>query len=71
MSEYSLTLTNKWINYLVNQPETGMGYQLVEVYLKNGTILKNRKVLNSEFLILENGDQFDIEDIFNIVLEHR
>ena len=31
-----LKLSNKWANVLVPQPETGMGYQIASIYLKDG-----------------------------------
>lgn len=31
-----MKLSQKWIDYLVGLPETGMGYQNVTVHLKNG-----------------------------------
>jgi hypothetical protein len=31
-----LKLTDKWISFLINQPETGMGYQVIAVILKDG-----------------------------------
>ena len=48
-----LKLSTSQENELRNQPETGMGYQIVKVILKNGKILHQQKVLNSEFLILD------------------
>jgi hypothetical protein len=31
-----LQLSSKWCHYLLGQPETGMGYQVVTVTLKDG-----------------------------------
>ena len=33
-----LQLKEHWVNYLRKLPESGMGYQRVDVYLKNGSI---------------------------------
>ncbi len=44
-------------------PETGMGYQLVKVILKNGKILNNYKVLNSSLLLLEKDETLTKDDI--------
>jgi len=30
------SVSDKWADYLVNQPETGMGYWIVSVTLKDG-----------------------------------
>jgi hypothetical protein len=46
----TIQLPNKHTTFLANLPETGMGYQLVKVILKNGKILNNYKVLNSSLL---------------------
>jgi len=31
-------LPKKWVEYLTNQPETGMGYQIADIYLKGKTL---------------------------------
>ena len=31
-----ITLSAKWARYLIRKPETGMGYQVASVYLKDG-----------------------------------
>jgi hypothetical protein len=31
-----ITLSTRWAQELVSNPETGMGYQIATVYLKNG-----------------------------------
>ena len=37
-------LPNKWAKYLSYEPETGMGYQVADIYLKGKTlILKEAK----------------------------
>ena len=58
-----LRLSKKYSNYLENQPEQGMGYQLVDIKLKNGLKLNERVVLNSIFLKLNEGEKFDNDDI--------
>jgi len=40
-------LPEKWSNYLIGLPESGMGYQLVDASFKDGTELKGLKVYNS------------------------
>lgn len=66
MSINRLTLNNHWISQLLNIPEKGMGYHLVNVFLKNGKILSKHKVLNSSILILEPNEDIKIEDIEKI-----
>lgn len=70
METQTLKLPDNFINILTNLPESGMGYQVVKVILKNGEILHKLKVLNSELLMLEENDTFfTINDIFRIELE--
>ena len=47
------------VTYLSEFPESGMGYQIVDIMLKNGQQLKNRIVVNSQFLLLENDENID------------
>ncbi len=45
--------------YLSELPESGMGYQLVDITLKDGKQLKNRIVVNSQFLLLKDDENID------------
>jgi hypothetical protein len=67
----TLKLTDRFINVLVNYPESGMGYQIVNVILKSGKVLHQHKVLNSEVLMLEENENITIKDIEKIELENR
>ncbi|HKT32293.1 MAG TPA: hypothetical protein VJS89_07370 [Gammaproteobacteria bacterium] len=49
-------LDKKWIDYLVSKPESGMGYQRVDVRLQDGRLIKNLTVFNAEDL--ELPDEF-------------
>jgi hypothetical protein len=71
MEAQSLKLPNRFIEMLVNLPESGMGYQIVKVFLKSGEVLRQQKVLNSEILMLETNENISIKDIENIELESR
>lgn len=71
MQSRTLKLTDTFINILVTLPENGMGYQIVKVILKSGKILHKHKVLNSEFLMLEENENISIKDIDKIELESR
>ncbi len=71
MQTRRLKLSDTFINILVDLPETGMGYQLVKVILKNGKILHQHKVLNSEILMLEDHENISVKDIDKIELESR
>jgi hypothetical protein len=43
-----LQLPPKWVDYLIRQPESGMGYQRVDVLLEDGTELEDCTVFNAE-----------------------
>ena len=71
MQTRTLKLSDSFINILINLPESGMGYQLVKVILKNGIVLHQHKVLNSELLMLEENENITVKDIDKIELESR
>jgi len=71
MQTRTLKLTDSFINVLINLPESGMGYQLVKVILKNGEVLHQHKVLNSELLMLDESENITVKDIEKIELEKR
>ena len=62
-------LNDKQIQQLINIPETGMGYQLVRAIFNNGKIIRNLKVLNSEYLLLNDDQELDIYKIIKFELE--
>ncbi len=64
-------LPEKWIKYLQNEPESGMGYQIATVRLKDNTKFENVVIVQSE-LIGEikgyNEIPFEPDDIISIEL---
>lgn len=57
-------LSGNLIELLRNLPESGMGYQIVNIYLDTGNIIKSVKVLNSSIALLdENVDLTSIKAI--------
>lgn len=62
-------IPEKFVHQLVKLPESGMGYQLVKIFLSDGKILRKRKVLNSSILILEPDENINSSEIENIELE--
>jgi len=54
-----IKLKKEHIKYLLELPESGMGYQIVDITLKNGQQIKKRIVLNSQFLLVENSENID------------
>lgn len=69
MDTKALKLPDSFINKLINLPESGMGYQIVKVVLKTRQILRRRKVINSEFLMLEENEVIPLKEIDKIELE--
>jgi len=41
-------LADRWIRHLCRLPETGMGYHIVDMVLRNGQHVRNILVYNSE-----------------------
>jgi hypothetical protein len=66
-----LHLPERWIDHLCNLPESGMGYQRVDIRLKNGDKLKGVFVFNAEEVECPlQSVYFKSEDITDIQL-HR
>ena len=63
-----MRLSKKWIDKLVALPESGMGYQVVDVHLKNGMIVKEILVVNCEILVNQGNLSFSENDIQDIEL---
>jgi len=61
-------LPTKLIDKLADLPEQGMGYQVVNITLKNGTILTDRRVVNSTYLLLFDSEKIETSDIEQIEL---
>jgi len=61
-----ITLPEHLIKKLQELPETGMGYQVVNFKLKNGTALKSVTVLNSSIVLLDND--MDVSEIIKVEL---
>jgi hypothetical protein len=70
LKNVSYKLSKKYIRQLAHLPESGMGYQIVDVKLNSDVVLKKRVVFNSTYLELERGDKFSNEDIKAITM-HR
>jgi len=64
-------LSKKWIDKLVTLPESGMGYQVVDVHLKNGAIIKKIIIVNCCILINQNNLSFSENDIQDIELHKQ
>jgi hypothetical protein len=67
--EKSVKLLDEQIKILEDLPESGMGYQIVNIALKSGKILKNRIVLNSTYLKVDKNEEISPKDIASINLK--
>jgi len=67
-----LVLSNRWAEVLTAQPETGMGYQIVSIRLKDGRRIDNVTVVGGVISRLPDTvpDWFSDEDIEDIVVKH-
>lgn len=65
----TIKIPEKFVAELVHLPESGMGYQLVKVFLSNGKILREHKVFNSSILMLESNEDVSSLQIEKIELE--
>jgi hypothetical protein len=64
-----LKIPERFSNQLVKLPESGMGYQLVKVFLTNGKILRRHKIVNASYLLLEPKENISEREIEKIELE--
>jgi len=69
--EKKIKLLQKQIDLLVNLPETGMGYQIVDIKLKDGRIFNRKVVLNSMYLQIEDKEKIDPNEIEAIKLHKK
>ncbi|MBS1927292.1 MAG: hypothetical protein JST95_01695 [Bacteroidetes bacterium] len=68
-----IKLSEKWAKLLVSKPETGMGYQVVSIILKNG-MRYDQVVINSGYIThMRNYDNipFEENDIEQIIVTHE
>ena len=63
-----IKLSQRWIDYLLKKPESGMGYQRVDVQFADGRHLENVVVLNAE--LIEVPDAFDRAEVQDLRM-HR
>ena len=64
----TIIIPTRFALQLQDTPETGIGYQKVSITLKDGKILPNRIVLNSNYLKLEEGEDIDQDDIVSVTI---
>ena len=67
-------LPERWSKWLQSQPETGMGYQTVDVVLRDGSITRDVAIIECHLIGEVRGQhdvQFDPNDISEIRLTHN
>lgn len=64
-----IKLDKQWVERLLKLPESGMGYQRVDVKMADGRELKNAVVLNAE--LLELPEDFGHSTVTDIQLHRR
>jgi len=68
-----ITLSTKWAQVLISQAETGMGYQVASVYLRDGRRFEKAIIVGGQ--ITSIGDDpsipFTESDIAHIVVTHN
>jgi hypothetical protein len=69
--EFKITLNKDQIEFLSKLPEQGMGYQLVDLTLKNGRVLRGIIVLNSTYLKLNESEHIKADDIDKIEVHQK
>jgi hypothetical protein len=68
-----LQLPEKWAPRLVNQPETGMGYQTAAVTLRDGRLIEDVLIVGGTITEVRGYDSipFSTDDISDITVTHR
>lgn len=68
-----IKLGDKWIEKIVSQPETGMGYHVVSVILNDGMTIK-QVLVNEGYITRVKGFKdipFKVDDIREIHVTHE
>jgi hypothetical protein len=67
-----ITLSKKWASELVSKPETGMGYQIVSIILKDGRKFDQVAVVEGHITEIRGRKDvpFAEDEIDHIILTH-
>jgi hypothetical protein len=69
----SKSLPDKFVGYLKKQPETGMGYQIVTIFTKEGKCYERVHILNANEIATVDGNTdipFNPNDIIEVIVTH-
>jgi len=67
-------LPEHWIQFLARQPETGMTYQIVDITLRDGRVVRDVAIVGSSLVGEVRGHRdipFDPADITHIEVTHN
>lgn len=65
-----IVLPSNFIEVLSYLPETGMGYQIVDITMEDGTVL-TKTVYNSSLVEVTSADEIDLEKIQSVTLHSK
>lgn len=65
-----IVLPSNFIEVLSYLPETGMGYQIVDITMEDGTVL-TRTVYNSSLVEVNSADEIDLDKIHSVTLHSK
>jgi hypothetical protein len=69
--KYFVRIPDQFVNLLKDKPETGMGYHVVDVTLKNGVTLFHRIIFNGSELKLWPDEDIKGTDIKEITTDSK
>lgn len=56
----AVTLPKAWTEFLASQPETGSGYHIADVTLKDGTVVENAAIYGCEFMLVPKEQMAEV-----------
>jgi hypothetical protein len=67
-----VNLSEEWCNYLKSQPETGMGYWVVSVTLRDGRVFDRAVIVDGMITQIKDRPNipFSVDDIAGIRVTH-
>ena len=71
MNFKKITLQVKFIEYLAAQPKQGRDIQIVDVYFKDGSILKQRMVSYNTYLQGNIGEKIAVDEITEVKISPK
>ncbi len=69
--EKKLILPEHIQKQLADLPESGIGFQIVDLVMEDGSIFKEQRVMNSSHVVLDTADKIDGDHIQHAILSKR